>query len=41
MGEGVVEEIVVYHSATGNGPALSGEQRENFIAHTTQVIVSD
>jgi hypothetical protein len=37
----LTKEPCLCHGATGNALALSGEQREHFLAHTTQAIVSE
>jgi hypothetical protein len=37
----LTKEPCLCHGITGNALALTGEQREHFLAHTTQAIVSD
>ena len=37
----LTKEPCLCHGITGNALALSGEQREHFLAHTTQALVSD
>jgi Lanthionine synthetase C-like protein len=37
----LMKEPCLCHGVTGNAMALSGEQREHYLAHTTQAIVSD